>query len=47
MTGDDALKILMIVGAWAEESNDIGGLDADDLMWRLEEAGYTVPDTDD
>lgn len=39
--------VLRIVSDWAVESNDSGGLDADDLVWRLSEAGYTLPDEGD
>ncbi|MCZ1006366.1 hypothetical protein [Streptomyces lydicus] len=35
--------VLEIVSAWCVESNDIGGIDAGDLAWRLEQAGYPLP----
>lgn len=37
--------VLAIVSAWCVESNDTGGIDAGDLAWRLEQAGYPLPDT--
>lgn len=38
--------ILRIVSNWVCESNDSGGIDADDLTWRLQQAGYELPDTE-
>ncbi|MEU0818892.1 hypothetical protein [Streptomyces mirabilis] len=35
---------LRIVSDWVIESNDSGGIDADDLTWRLAQAGYPLPD---
>lgn len=43
----DAAKILEIVSAWCIEANDVGGVDAGDLAWRLEQAGYPLPDIED
>lgn len=40
-------KVLRIVNEWVIESNDVGGVDAGDLAWRLEQAGFPLPDTDD
>lgn len=36
--------VLRIVAAWCTEANEHGGLDAGDLAWRLETAGYPLPD---
>ncbi|MEU1805863.1 hypothetical protein [Streptomyces sp. NPDC019937] len=38
--------VLGIVSAWCVESNDVGGIDAGDLAWRLEQAGHPLPDED-
>lgn len=40
-------EVLGIVAAWCVEANDIGGVDAGDLAWRLKEAGHQLPDTDE
>jgi hypothetical protein len=40
-------KVMGIVGDWCVESNTSGGIDAGDLSWRLEEAGYPLWDGDD
>ncbi|GAA2092406.1 helix-turn-helix domain-containing protein [Actinomadura alba] len=40
----DAARILQIVSDWCTEANNIGGVDATDLAWRLETAGYMLPD---
>jgi hypothetical protein len=37
-------EVLRIVSDWVRESNDSGGIDADDLTWRLAQAGYPLPD---
>lgn len=37
-------EILRIVSAWCTEANDTGGIDAGDLAWRLQQAGYQLPD---
>lgn len=37
-------EVLRIVSGWVCESNDSGGIDADDLTWRLAQAGYPLPD---
>ena len=37
-------EVLSIVGAWVAESNDTGGIDADDLSFRLQQAGHELPD---
>lgn len=36
-------EALGIVSGWVCESNDSGGIDADDLTWRLEQAGFPLP----
>ncbi len=36
--------VLRIVSAWVCESNNSGGIDADDLTWRLEQAGHQLPE---
>jgi hypothetical protein len=38
--------VLRIVSEWCVEANDVGGVDAGDLAWRLERAGYLLPDAD-
>lgn len=37
-------QILRIVSEYVTEANDFGGLDANDLVTRLETAGFTLPD---
>lgn len=39
----DLEKVLEIVRDWVAEANDLGGVDAGDLTWRLEEAGLPLP----
>lgn len=39
--------VLRIVSDWVTEANNVGGIDADDLTWRLEEAGYALPEGDE
>lgn len=39
----DLEKVLRIVGGWVVEAHDLGGVDAGDLTWRLEEAGFPLP----
>ncbi|MGW3196267.1 hypothetical protein ACWDBD_17110 [Streptomyces sp. NPDC001118] len=39
-------EVLRIVSDWVIESNDTGGIDAGDLTWRLEQAGYQLPADD-
>lgn len=39
--------VLRIVADWVTEANDFGGIDADDLAWRLEEAGHKLPEGDE
>ena len=41
-----AAEVLRIVAEWVTESNDVGGVDSGDLTWRLEQAGYPLPDED-
>ncbi|MGW7090019.1 hypothetical protein ACWGH2_41920 [Streptomyces sp. NPDC054871] len=36
--------ILRIVAEYVTESNDYGGIDANDLVARLESAGFTLPE---
>lgn len=36
-------EVLHIVSGWVIEANDVGGVDAGDLTWRLEQAGYELP----
>jgi hypothetical protein len=36
--------VLQIVSDWCVEANNVGGVDAGDLAWRLEEAGYPLPE---
>ncbi|MFF4188170.1 hypothetical protein ACFYZ9_33745 [Streptomyces sp. NPDC001691] len=36
--------ILRIVAEYVTESNELGGLDANDLTARLEAAGFTLPE---
>ncbi|MFJ8301302.1 hypothetical protein ACIQ9R_36125 [Streptomyces sp. NPDC094447] len=36
--------ILRVVAEYVTESNDLGGLDANDLVTRLEAAGFTLPE---
>lgn len=38
--------VLRIVSDWCVEANEIGGIDAGDLAWRLEQAGYPLPEAD-
>lgn len=42
----DLERALTVVRDWVVESNDSGGLDADDLTWRLHEAGFELPETE-
>lgn len=44
---DPLAEVLGIVLAYVIESNDSGGIDANDLMHRLERAGYPLPDDED
>lgn len=39
-------EILRVVSAWCVEYNNVGGVDAGDLAWRLEAAGYPLPPED-
>lgn len=36
-------EVLRIVRDWVVESNDVGGVDADDLVFLLGQAGYPLP----
>lgn len=36
--------VLHIVSDWCIEANEVGGVDAGDLAWRLEQAGYPFAD---
>jgi uncharacterized protein YigA (DUF484 family) len=40
----DIMKIMEIVCDYVVESNDVGGIDANDLASRLEAAGFDLPD---
>lgn len=40
----DLEKALKIVWDWVTEANDVGGVDAGDLAWRLREAGFEPPE---
>lgn len=40
----DTSRVLHIVAAWCTQANDIGGVDAGDLAWHLEQAGFELPD---
>lgn len=42
-----AAEALRIVSDWRVEANEVGGVDAGDLSWRLEQAGYPLPDIED
>jgi hypothetical protein len=37
-------QALRIVSEYCVESNDVGGIDATDLAFRFEQAGYKLPD---
>lgn len=41
----DKVNILKIVEEWCVEYNDVGGIDATDLAFRLGRAGYSFPET--
>jgi hypothetical protein len=43
---DEKHKILTIVSDWCIEANEVGGVDAGDLAFRLEEAGFSLPSED-
>ena len=43
----DLAKVLGLVSDWCTEANEVGGVDAGDLAWRLQEAGYPLPDDED
>jgi hypothetical protein len=43
----DVARILRIVRDHVVESNDVGGIDANDLVVELEYAGYQLPADDD
>jgi hypothetical protein len=40
-------KVIQVVNDWCVEYNNEGGIDAGDLAWRLEAAGYALPPDDD
>ncbi|MBP2583006.1 hypothetical protein J3A78_003484 [Streptomyces sp. PvR006] len=42
-----AAEVLRIVTEYVIESNDVGGLDCNDLADRLAAAGYPLPDEED
>lgn len=39
--------VLRVVSDWVTEANNNGGIDADDLAWRLEQARYKLPEEDE
>lgn len=41
---DEATSILQIVATHIHRDTTYGGLDWDDLIWELKQAGYTLPD---
>jgi hypothetical protein len=41
-----ATAILRIVSDWCIEANEVGGVEAGDLAYRLEQAGFPLPDDD-
>lgn len=43
---DEKRKILTIVSNWCVEANEVGGVDAGDLAFRLEQAGFPLPGED-
>lgn len=44
---DQVAEILSIINDYVIESNDTGGLDCNNLVNRLEQAGYTLPDMEE
>ncbi|NUH35295.1 hypothetical protein HUF15_00675 [Streptomyces samsunensis] len=40
-------EVLRIVSAWCTEANEVGGVDATDLAFRLTRAGHQLPDEDE
>lgn len=44
---DPVAAILRIVSDWCIEANDVGGVDAGDLAFRLLEAGFPLPDDEE
>lgn len=42
-----AAEVMKIVEEFVVESNDVGGLDCNDLVSRLEAAGYTFPEEEE
>ncbi|MEU3501593.1 hypothetical protein ABZ726_12725 [Streptomyces hundungensis] len=43
-TDPEPASILRIVAEYVTESNDVGGLDANELVARLDAAGFTLPE---
>ena len=37
-------EVMRIVSDWCTEANEVGGVDATDLAFRLDSAGYRLPD---
>ncbi|WP_431772210.1 hypothetical protein [Streptomyces cucumeris] len=37
-------EVLRIMSDWCVEANEVGGVDAGDLAFRLEQAGHPLPD---
>lgn len=44
---DELAKVMQIVSEYVTASNDFGGLDANDLAFRLEQAGHPLPEVDE
>lgn len=36
-------EVMSIVSDWCTEANEVGGVDATDLAFRLDSAGYRLP----
>lgn len=47
LVAEAGAAILRIVSDWCIEANEVGGVDAGDLAYRLESAGYPLPDDDE
>lgn len=41
---EQVAEVLRIVAEWVIEAYDGGGVDAGDLVWRLEQARYRLPE---
>lgn len=40
-------ETMKIVSDWCIEVHEVDGVDAGDLVWRLEQAGFQLPDIED